>query len=91
MIGIDIKVQRRSSATSASISSAGAMLNARAENWGHDVPSLNTWAWLVTAHARRLVRIRNRVWLRTHVYALPSDIEAERCAGPNATGAPARC
>ncbi len=78
MMGIDIKAQRLSSAASASISSAGAMLNARAENCGHDVHSLNTWAWLVTAHARRLVRIGNCVWLRTHVSALPSDIEAER-------------
>ncbi len=64
------------------------MLNARAENWGHDVPRLSTWDWLVTtlterlpfgpAHARRLVWIRNCEWLRPHVGALPSDIEAER-------------
>ncbi len=88
MIGIDIKAQRRSYAANASISSAGARFNARAENWGHGVPCLSAWTWLVTtlaarlpfgpAHARRLVRIGNCFWLRTHVCALPSDIVAER-------------
>ncbi len=87
-MGSDIKAQRRGSAASESISSAGAMFNARAENWGHGVPCLSAWTWLVTtlaarlrfgpAHARRLVRIGNWVWLRTHVCALPSDIVAER-------------
>ncbi len=43
MMGIDIKAQRRSYAASDSISSAGAMLNARAENWGHGVPCFSAW------------------------------------------------
>ena len=69
-------------------SQAGAMLNARAENWGHGVPCLSAWTWLVTtlaallpfgpAHAGRLVRIWNCVWLRTHVSALSGIQQWER-------------
>ncbi len=85
MIGIDIKAQRRSYAASDSISSAGAVFNARAENWGHGVPCLSAWTWLVTtvaarlpfgpAHARRLVRIGADPRLLEFRERMPSDIE----------------